>query len=362
VTPDPPETDHTPIEETAPARNTVFQHKTSAQEPSPRRFAAFLAAAVYPLAALSLALLLCAAVVALAGQNPLTAGSTLMRGALGSPERIAESLAKTIPLLMTGLSVTIAFRAGFFNVGAEGQLLMGALAAAGLGAKLQLPIPFVLLGGAVAGAAWALIAGVLKTRRGAPEIITTIMLNYIALQLVAFSLQMPDREGAPHGWLLERAQTQPQSDVLAERSQLPPLLADTNLHAGLLIALLCAVACWWFLFRTERGFLVRASGANALAARAAGIAVEKETLRAVALCGALSGWAARWKLPVRPSSFRWVVSDTVTRRLPSRCWAISIHWALFRLRSCSACWTRAASRWSASPMCRLLPCSSSLAW
>jgi simple sugar transport system permease protein len=287
--PEPPEADNTSIEESVPARNAVSLPEPPALELSPRRFTAFFTAAVGPLAALSVALLLCAAVVALAGQNPLTAGSTLISGALGSRERIAESLAKMIPLLMTGLSVTIAFRAGFFNVGAEGQLLMGALAAAGLGAKLQLPIPFVLLGGAVAGAAWALIAGVLKTRRGAPEIITTIMLNYIALQIVAFSLQMPDREGAAHGWLLERAQTQPQSDVLPARSQLPALLADTNLHVGLFVALLCAGACWWFLFRTERGFLVRAAGANALAARAAGIAVEKQTLRAVALCGALSG-------------------------------------------------------------------------
>jgi simple sugar transport system permease protein len=190
---------------------------------------------------------------------------------------------------MTGLSVAIAFRAGFFNIGAEGQFLMGALAAAGLGARLQLPVVLVLIGGAACGALWALLAGILKTRRGAPEIITTIMLNYIALQLVAFSLQVPEKTGQAHGWLLERAQTQPQSDVLPIQSQLPALWRDTSLHIGIIVAIMCSVLCWWLLFRTERGFLLRASGANAVAARAAGIAVEVQTLRAVALCGALSG-------------------------------------------------------------------------
>jgi simple sugar transport system permease protein len=256
---------------------------------APRRVADFLSPFLYALAAFAVAVLLFSVVVALAGQNPLTAGQTLVSGAVGSRERVAESLAKTIPLLMTGLSVAIAFRAGFFNIGAEGQFLMGALAVTGLSTKAQWPIPLALLGGALAGAVWALIAGVLKTRRGAPEIITTIMLNYIALQIVAFSLQMPDNEGAAHGWLLENAQTQPQSDVLPEQAQLPTLLADTNLHVGLFIALACALACWWLLFRTERGFLLRAAGANAFASRAAGIRVESETLRAVALCGALSG-------------------------------------------------------------------------
>lgn len=238
---------------------------------------------------LLLALGLCALFLVLAGQNPVIAGEALLRGALGSQTRLAESLAKTIPLVMTGLGVVIAFRGGFFNIGAEGQFLLGALAAAGIATKMQWSVGFVLLGGAFAGAAWALIAGVLKTRRGAPEIITTIMLNYIALQLVVFSLQLPDKPGATHGWLLEKAQAQPQSDLFPRQAQLPALISDTSLHVGLFIALLCAFVCWWLLFRTENGFLMRASGANALAARAAGIATEKQTLKSVALCGALCG-------------------------------------------------------------------------
>jgi simple sugar transport system permease protein len=217
------------------------------------------------------------------------AGKALFLGAVGTKLRLAESLAKTIPLIFTGLGVALAFRAGFWNIGAEGQFLFGALAATGVATRLGWPTGGVLLAGTVAGALWALVAGVLKTRRGAPEIITTIMLNYIAIQLVAFSLKMPDARGGPHGWLLEAAHTQPQSDVLPDHAQLSALVAGTTLHSGLFLALLCGVLCWWLLFKTERGFLLRAAGEGALAAKAAGIRVEREVLFTVALSGALCG-------------------------------------------------------------------------
>jgi simple sugar transport system permease protein len=242
-----------------------------------------------PLLLSTLAIALCAGVLLLAGINPLLAGKALVLGATGSRLRIAESLAKTVPLLLTGLGVTLAFRAGFWNIGAEGQFLIGALAAAGLATKAQWPLVPVLIGGAVGGALWALLAGVLKTRRGAPEIITTIMLNYIALQLLAFSLKMPDEAGAPHGWLLEKAQSQPQSDVIPDAAQVPALLPSTTLHYGLLLALMLSFVCWWLLFKTERGFLLRAAGAGPVAARAAGIKVEREVLFATAISGALCG-------------------------------------------------------------------------
>jgi simple sugar transport system permease protein len=242
-----------------------------------------------PLASCLAALALCAGILALAGQNPAIAGKALFFGALGTKLRVAESLAKTIPLVFTGLGVALAFRAGFWNIGAEGQFLFGALAATGAATKLGWPLFAVLLAGTAAGALWALVAGVLKTRRGAPEIITTIMLNYIALELVAFSLKMPDESGGPHGWLLEAARSQPQSDLLPERAQLSALVAGTTLHSGLFLTVLCAFACWWLLFKTERGFLLRAAGEGPLAARAAGIRVEREVLFTVALSGALCG-------------------------------------------------------------------------
>jgi simple sugar transport system permease protein len=239
-----------------------------------------LAPEIHSAFALVIALAICAAFIALAGENPFTAGRVLLLGALGSPLRIAETLSKTVPLVMTGLSVALAFRAGFFNIGAEGQFLAGALAAAALGAKLQWPFPLVLLGGTLAGTGPAILAGWLKTRRGAPEIITTIMLNYIVTGLAAFAVQGP---------LQERAHQQPQTDVLPAISQLPALIPDTTLHAGVFLAVLCAALCWWLLFRTERGFLLRAAGEGAQAAQAAGIAVEKNVLYAVALSGALAG-------------------------------------------------------------------------
>ncbi len=221
-----------------------------------------------------------AVVVLLAGQSPVVAARALIWGAFGSSTRLAETGAKTIPLIMTGLAVALSFRAGFFNVGTEGQFLMGALAATALGTKWGLGVPLVLMGGAGAGAVWAFIAGWLKEKRGAPEIIATIMLNYIALQIVTFALQGP---------LQERAHREPQSDVLPLQSQIPALLAGTNLHFGLYGALAAAVGCWWLLFRTERGFLWRAAGENPLAARVAGIAESRVRLGAVALAGALAG-------------------------------------------------------------------------
>ncbi len=238
---------------------------------------------------LVIALAVCAIFIVLTGNNPLTAAQALAHGALGTPRAWAESLAKTTPLIMTGLCVAVAFRAGFFNIGAEGQFLLGALTATALGTKFPLPWPFVLLGGALAGAFWSSLAGWMKLRRGAPEIITTIMLNYVAIQLVSFSLQIPDKPGAPRGWLLETKAVQPQSDSMAAQSQLPSLMANTNLHVGLFIALLCAFGCWWFLFRSERGFLARAAGANPLAARAAGIQTDRQIQFATALAGALAG-------------------------------------------------------------------------
>ncbi len=232
------------------------------------------------LLAIVLATAFCALFVALAGQNPLSAGAALVQGATGSRERWAESLAKTIPLIFTGLSVAIAFRGGFFNVGAEGQFLLGALSATAVATRTDFGWPVVLLAGALGGGLWALVAGILKTRRGAPEIITTIMLNYIALRVVEFAVQGP---------LQERAKSQPQSDLFPMRAQLPALMADTNLHAGLFLAIFCAAMLWFFLNRSERGFLIRAVGANALAARAMGVKAESQTLFAVALCGALAG-------------------------------------------------------------------------
>jgi simple sugar transport system permease protein len=228
------------------------------------------------------------------------AGKALVGGAFGSRYKIATTFAEWIPLILTGLSVTLAFRAGFFNIGAEGQFTMGALIGAACGARWHLPWPLVALGGAVAGALFALIPGWLKIRRGAPEIITTIMLNYIALQIVVFSLRLPDTvtDAAGNtvardagGWLIQASKQQPETDVLPDASQIPALLTDTPLHWGLPLALLAVFGIWWLLYHTERGFAWRAAGEGPLAARVYGMKVERNAYSAIALSGALSGLA-----------------------------------------------------------------------
>lgn len=198
--------------------------------------------------------------------------------------RLSETLSKSIPLALAGLGVALAFRAGFWNIGAEGQMLMGALAGVAVGTRGGpfANVFFVLLAGTAAGAAWAAIAGWLRFRRGAPEIISTILLNYLALQIVAFALLGP---------LQERARSQPQSDVLPPAAQLPALIPDTTFHAGAILVLLAAAWLWYLLFRSERGFLMRAVGAGEDAARLHGIPVVRLRLAAVALSGALCGLA-----------------------------------------------------------------------
>ena len=249
--------------------------KLQSQKPKMKR--------VWPLFfAVSVALAVCALAVWATGQTPLLAARALFDGATGSRERWAESLAKTIPLLFTGVGVIVAFRAGFFNIGAEGQFLIGALAASAVATRTNASWPLVLIVGATAGSFWASIAGVLKTWRGAPEIITTIMLNYIALAIVQFAVSGP---------LQERARTQPQTDVFPDRAQLPSLIDNTNCHIGLIIAIMCAFACSWLLFKTESGLSMRAVGLNALASRAMKINSSTRTLQAVAIAGALSGVA-----------------------------------------------------------------------
>ena len=237
----------------------------------------------------ALGVAVCAAVVVAGGHSPRVALMTLLSGALGSRVRLAETAAEVTPLIFTGLSVAVAFRAGFFNIGAEGQFLLGAIAATAIGTKTGLSWPWAAVVGAGAGACWALIPGWLKLARGAPEIITTIMLNYVALQLVKFFLLMPAEQGQSGGWLLRADQSQPQSDVISQAAQIPLLVAGTSLSDALLVALAAAAICWWLLFRTARGLIWRAAGEGPRAASVMGIAARKNAYAVIALSGALSG-------------------------------------------------------------------------
>ncbi len=227
-------------------------------------------------------------VILLAHQDPRTALSALAAGAFGSPYTLAETLTKAVPLLLTGLGVAIAFRARLWNIGGEGQFLVGALAASALGTSglKSLPafalIPVMLLAGTVAGALWAGLASWMRTARGVPEVISTIMLNFIAAQLLSYLLHGPMQEGT---------HAQPASEALPSAATLPVLWAGTTLHGGVLIALLFVGVVTIFLFRTRAGFALSVVGANPEAARVAGMDVARTRLTTMLWSGGLCGLA-----------------------------------------------------------------------
>jgi ABC-type uncharacterized transport system permease subunit len=215
--------------------------------------------------------------------NPLSAYAALLSGAVGSRDGLAETLAQTTTLLFAGLGVGLALRAGLFNVGAEGQLVLGALCAAVVGARFALPwpleIPLCLAAGAAAGGLWGGLAGWLRARFGASEIITTIMLNYIAIFAANYFVNGPLR-GSP---------SIPETAAIAPSAMLPPLLADSRLTAAFPLAVIAAIAAAWWLARTVPGYELRATGKSERAARYAGIDVGKTIVRAMMASGALAG-------------------------------------------------------------------------
>lgn len=240
-----------------------------------------------PLVAVLLALLVGALVIAMAGANPLYAYHWLIYGAFGSMNSLAETLIKTTPLLIAGLGLAISFRSNMISIGAEGQISMGGLFAtlAGLhmsGIPAFIALPSVLVAGFLGGAIWGAIPGILKAKLGVSEIINTIMLNYIALYLVNYLLDIPLRE--PPGYF-------PQSAQIAREAWLPAIIPGTRLHAGILLGLLLVIAYYFLMFRLPLGYKIRAVGLNPHAARYGGINVERNMVIAMALSGGLAGIA-----------------------------------------------------------------------
>lgn len=212
----------------------------------------------------------------------------LFRGSFGSRYAISETLVNATPLLLAGLSVGLAFRAGLFNIGGEGQILAGFAGAVAVGFSWPaMPaifhIPLALLAGAAAGAAWGFIAGFLKAKTGAHEVISTIMLNFIALSGVNYLLKS--------GFFLRPGRNDPISKPVAETAELPALTSDLRVHLGILIALAVAWLIWWILFRTTIGFEFRSVGTNPNAAAYAGMSVAGTYILAMMMAGALTGLA-----------------------------------------------------------------------
>ncbi|HEY4304107.1 MAG TPA: ABC transporter permease [Gemmatimonadaceae bacterium] len=213
----------------------------------------------------------------------------LFSGAFGSWYAFGSgTLVRATPLILTGLAVAIAFRAGVFNIGAEGQFLVGAVAQAAVALTVHaLPafvlFPATLVAGAIAGAAWAWIAAVLRSRFHVLEVISTIMLNFVALYLVSYLVRGP---------LQEPTHIYPQTSSIVDAARLPRFGATTRLHLGFAIAVIACVAAWWAIKYTAAGFRLRAVGANPFAARSAGlIDAERTATRAFLLSGAFAGLA-----------------------------------------------------------------------
>jgi simple sugar transport system permease protein len=240
-----------------------------------------------PLVAVLLSLVAGGVLIAAVGQSPFEVYGMLVRQALGTGYGVGQTLFKATPLVFAGLSVALAFRAGLFNVGAEGQMYLGGFAAALVGAHARLPaplaLPAALLAAALAGAVWGAIPGALKARFGAHEVINTIMLNFIAFALVAWwgrSLFMPATVRTHE---IVPAAVVPRLDVLL------PWLKGSPANFTLLLGIGLAVALGVFLFRTRPGYEWRVLGWNPGAAEYAGVRTGFAQVKAFALAGALAG-------------------------------------------------------------------------
>lgn len=258
----------------------------------PNQMDTFRLKLLIPLCAVGLALLVGAVMLGGLGANPLKGYGTLIMGAFGSLGGLGLTALKSIPLLLVGVGICISFRANVINIGGEGQMVMGALLTSITALSLgDLPafllLPLALGMGLLGGALWGGLAGALKAYLNVNEILSTIMLNIVAVQFMNFLLGGPLMDPGE----IERGTRIPQTARMPEAADLPILVEGTNLHAGFLIALLAAIVAWALLWRTSLGFRLRSVGLNRDAARYAGIPVKRCQVTALALSGAMAGLA-----------------------------------------------------------------------
>lgn len=251
-----------------------------------------------PALALVLALLVGAVVMLIFGDNPLQAYKGLFEGAFGSARAWDRTLLKMTPALLTGLSVAVAFKAGLFNIGASGQFLMGSVFSVAVGVNFEgLPplvhVTLALAAGVLGGVLWGAIPGVLKVFTGAHEVITTIMLNYIASLFAGWTVYAGGTQGQTPGPLWDRtAGAISETADIFTSAELPLIFsAPYRVHWGVVIALITTVVMWWLLYKTTVGFEIRTVGQNAKAAKYAGIRVGWTIIFTMMLAGGLAGLA-----------------------------------------------------------------------
>lgn len=261
-----------------------------------RRLASFpilgrLFDALLPLLATLAALAVGAVMLILLGADPVQSYGAMLDGAFGSQNAIADTIVKATPLLLVGLGICIAFRGGVINIGGEGQLIAGAVAATYIGLSFSegpalLIVPMAMLTGFLAGAVWGGIPGLLKAYYGVNEILSTIMMNAIAVQFMNYLLRGPMIDPVQ----LERASRIPETARLSRAFDLPRLV-PTRLHLGALFAVILAVLVYIFLWRTTIGYRIRAVGLSPDASKYAGVSVNRYIVLSLLLSGAFAGLA-----------------------------------------------------------------------
>ncbi|MBN2548752.1 MAG: ABC transporter permease [Anaerolineales bacterium] len=247
-----------------------------------------------PLLAVLTAMLVGALVIASAGGNPIAAYIGLFQGAFGSASAMSETAVWATPYIFAGLAVALAFKGGLFNIGAEGQLALGAVSAAWVGYALPdvlgISIPgwihllLVVAMGILAGAIWGAIPGWLKAKTGGHEVINTIMMNYIALNIVSFLLNGPWKDPNPLNVIAR-------TPLVAEGARISPIFEGFRVHWGFPLAILVAVLVWWVLWKTTLGFEIRTAGANPDAGKYSGVNVPRTIVLTMAFSGMLAGLA-----------------------------------------------------------------------
>ncbi|MCT4593517.1 MAG: ABC transporter permease [Anaeromicrobium sp.] len=245
---------------------------------------------MYTMLAIIMGLFVGAVIITISGYNPVEAYSTMLKGIFSKPKYMARTIIRSTPLILTGLSVAFAFRTGLFNIGVEGQFIIGALVASLLGYFIHLPaiihIPIVFLGATLAAALWGAIAGYLKARFGVHEVIATIMLNWIALYTSNYVITMKG---------VKKPGTESTYDIVESAritiTGFRHVVGPAKIHWGTLIAIVIAVIVSYILFKTTIGYELRAVGYNKDAAKYGGINVNKNMILAMAIAGALGGAA-----------------------------------------------------------------------
>ena len=287
---------------------------------------------VVPFYAILLSFIVGGVLIAMIGVNPFEAYWALLRGSFGSTDRIAGSIARSVPYIGSALALAFAFRAGLFNIGAEGQLLVGGISAAWVGTWAALTdtpgviaIPIVLFAGAFGGLIWGGIPGALKAKTGAHEVISTIMLNSIALFMVRWLVNSRDPV-----ILRDTESSVPRTEAISDNAILPELVdSEPTLHSGLLVLVVLCIVVGFVLKRTTFGFEVITTGTNPHAAHYAGIGVGRITTLAMAFSGAFAGLAAASEVSgtnqfFQPGTFAFMGFDGIAIALLARANPVAI--------------------------------------